>query len=140
MSIGEKTRVSHLGDVPENFIIKNYDPQTEVLKYAKLFITHGGMNSVYESLYYGVPLIVIPLSADQPVIANQVAKIGAGIQLQMSGLTANQLHESVDHVLNQSTYHQAATKMKEFCKNRLDISRLLMRFLNLKDNIISKRT
>ena len=113
MSIGEKTRASELGDIPENFIVKNYVPQTEVLKYAKLFITHGGMNSVHEGLYYGVPLIVIPQSADQPVIAGQVANIGAGIQLQMQGLTANQLRESADHVLNEPSFHKAVVKMKE---------------------------
>ena len=113
MSIGEKIQASDLGDIPENFIVKNYVPQTEVLKYAKLFITHGGMNSVHEGLYYGVPLIVIPQSADQPVIAGQVANIGAGIQLQMQGLTANQLRESADHVLNHPSFHKAAVKMKE---------------------------
>ncbi|MED4206166.1 macrolide family glycosyltransferase [Neobacillus mesonae] len=112
MSIGEKTRASDLGDIPENFIVKNYVPQTQLLKYTKLFITHGGMNSVHEGLYYGVPLIVIPQSADQPVIAGQVAHIGAGIQLQMQGLTANQLRESADLVLNQPSFHEAAAKMK----------------------------
>ncbi|WP_066391106.1 macrolide family glycosyltransferase [Neobacillus mesonae] len=112
MSIGEKTRASDLGDIPENFIVKNYVPQTQLLKYTKLFITHGGMNSVHEGLYYGVPLIVIPQSADQPVIAGQVAHIGAGIQLQMQGLTANQLRESADLVLNQPSFHKAAAKMK----------------------------
>ena len=113
MSIGEKTQASDLGDIPENFIVKNYVPQSELLKYTKLFITHGGMNSVHEGLYYGVPLIVIPQSADQPVIAGQVAKIGAGIQLQMQGLTADQLRESAEHVLNQPSYRIAAVKVKE---------------------------
>lgn len=113
MSIGEKTSLVDLGKIPENFIVKNYVPQTEILKYTKLFITHGGMNSVHESLYYGVPLIVIPQGADQPVIAGQVAAIGAGIQLEMKGLTANQLRESADHLLNQPSFHKEAEKMKE---------------------------
>jgi MGT family glycosyltransferase len=113
MSIGEKAKLSDLGDIPENYIVENYVPQTDVLKYTNLFITHGGMNSVHEGLYYGVPLIVVPQSADQPVIAGQVANIGAGIQLQMQGLTANQLRESADHVLNHPSFHKAAAKMKE---------------------------
>ncbi|GHI00773.1 macrolide family glycosyltransferase [Neobacillus kokaensis] len=113
MSIGEKTQASDLGDIPENFIVKNYVPQTELLKYIKLFITHGGMNSVHEGLYNGVPLIVIPQSADQPVIAGQVANIGAGIQLDMQSLTANQMRESADLVLNQSSFRKVAAKMSE---------------------------
>lgn len=113
MSIGEKVQVVDLGQIPENFIVKNYVPQMEVLKHTKLFITHGGMNSVHEGLYYGVPLIVIPQSADQPVIARQVAHIEAGIQLQMQGLTANQLRETAEHVLKQPLFQKTAAAMKE---------------------------
>ncbi|CAI8939235.1 MULTISPECIES: macrolide family glycosyltransferase [Bacillus] len=112
MSIGEKTQISDLGEIPKNFIVKNYVPQTEVLKYTKLFITHGGMNSTNEGLYYGIPLIVIPQSADQPVIAQQVANLGSGITLQMQELTANQLSETVDHVLRDSSFHKAVADIK----------------------------
>ncbi len=76
MAIGNKTVISDLGEIPENFIVKNYVPQTDILQYTKLFITHGGMNSAHEGLYFGVPLIVIPQSADQPIIAGQVAALG----------------------------------------------------------------
>ncbi|MDR6999102.1 macrolide family glycosyltransferase [Neobacillus niacini] len=113
MSIGEKTQLSELGEIPKNFIVKNYVPQIEVLKYTKLFITHGGMNSTHEGLYFGVPLIVIPQSADQPIIAGQVANIGAGIKLEMQSLTANQLREAADHVLNQPSFHKAVATIRE---------------------------
>lgn len=113
MSIGKQTQLGELGEIPQNFIVKNYVPQTEVLKYTKLFITHGGMNSTNEGLYYGVPLIVIPQSADQPIIARQVANIGAGIQLQMESLTANRLYEAADHVLNHQSFHKAVANIRE---------------------------
>jgi MGT family glycosyltransferase len=113
MSIGGKVQLADLGEIPQNFIVKNYVPQTEVLKDSKLFITHGGMNSTNEGLYYGVPLIVIPQSADQPIIAGQVAKIGAGITLQMQSLTADQLREAADRVLNEPSFHQAVAAIRE---------------------------
>jgi MGT family glycosyltransferase len=113
MSIGKQTPLIDLGEIPQNFIVKKYVPQTEVLKYTKLFITHGGMNSTHEGLYYGVPLIVIPQSADQPIIAGQVANIGAGIKLQMDGLTANQLREAAEHVLNSPSIYKAVSNIKE---------------------------
>ncbi|QIZ06182.1 glycosyl transferase family 1 [Priestia megaterium] len=113
MSIGKQTPLIDLGEIPQNFIVKKYVPQTEVLKYTKLFITHGGMNSTHEGLYYGVPLIVIPQSADQPIIAGQVAHIGAGIKLQMDGLTANQLREAADHVLNTPSFHKAVSNIRQ---------------------------
>ncbi|WP_242309368.1 macrolide family glycosyltransferase [Bacillus cereus group sp. BfR-BA-01331] len=113
MSIGNKTEISDLGNIPKNFIVKNYVPQTELLKYTKLFITHGGMNSTHEGIYNGVPLVVIPQSADQPVIAKQVESLGAGVKLQMQGLTADQLSESVEIVLNNPSCKEAALNLKE---------------------------
>lgn len=113
MSIGNKVQISDLGDIPANFIVKRYVPQPEVLKQAKLFITHGGMNSTNEGLYYGVPLVVLPQSADQPVIAERVAKIGAGLSLQMQSLTASQLRETAEHVLQDPSFKEAAARMGE---------------------------
>ncbi|MBP1963392.1 macrolide family glycosyltransferase [Paenibacillus aceris] len=113
MSIGNRTQISDLGETPKNFIVKNYVSQTDVLQHTKLFITHGGMNSTNEALYYGVPLIVIPQSADQPIIAAQVANIGAGITLQMQSLTADQLRESVDHVLSRTSFEKTVATLSE---------------------------
>jgi MGT family glycosyltransferase len=113
MSVGNRTRMADLGDIPANFIVKPYVPQTEVLQYTKLFITHGGMNSTHEGLYFGVPLIVIPLSADQPIIARRVADIGAGMSLQMQGLTASQLREAVNHVSALSSFKKNAAAISE---------------------------
>ncbi|MNM49932.1 Oleandomycin glycosyltransferase [compost metagenome] len=111
MAIGDRVRISDLGKIPGNFIVDQYVPQTDVLQYAKLFITHGGMNSTHEGLYYGVPLIVIPQSADQPIIAEQVAKAGAGLKLQMQGLTVEELRDAVDHVLSRPSFKEAVTNI-----------------------------
>ncbi|MES5938984.1 MULTISPECIES: macrolide family glycosyltransferase [unclassified Bacillus cereus group] len=113
MSIGNKTKISDLGNIPKNFIVKNYVPQTKLLAYAKLFITHGGMNSTQEGLYNGIPLIVIPQSADQPVIAKQVENLRAGIKLSMKELSEEQLRESVEIVLNNPSFKEAALHLKE---------------------------
>ncbi|MGG2016619.1 macrolide family glycosyltransferase [Bacillus sp. S10(2024)] len=113
MSIGQKVQISNLGDIPKNFIVKNYVPQTEVLKYATLFITHGGMNSTHEGLYYGVPLIVIPQSADQPIVAGRVANIGAGINLSMNSLTADQLRETANQVLHNPSFLKEVGNISE---------------------------
>lgn len=113
LSAGRQTRIEELGDIPANVIVRSYVPQLEVLQHAKLFITHGGMNSVSEGLTYGVPLIVIPQSADQPVVAQQVAKLGAGIQLTQEGLTAQNLREAAEQVLADASIKKACEQIGE---------------------------
>ncbi|GIP51192.1 macrolide family glycosyltransferase [Paenibacillus vini] len=109
--IGDKVGVSDLGEVPGNFIVKNYVPQMEVLQRTNLFITHGGMNSAHEGLYFGVPLIVIPQSADQPIVAEQVARLEAGIAFPMPSLTANKLREAANQVLSHSSFKENVVRV-----------------------------
>jgi len=113
LSIGNQTQLPELGDIPANFIVRNYVPQLEVLQHAKLFITHGGMNSTSEGLYYGVPLIVLPQGSDQPIVARRVAEIGAGIQLNPEGLTAEALRETAEHVLKDASIQAACFEIDE---------------------------
>ncbi|RAV00235.1 macrolide family glycosyltransferase [Paenibacillus sp. YN15] len=113
LSIGDKVAVADLGAIPGNFMVRQSVAQTEILRHTKLFITHGGMNSVHEGLYNGVPMIVIPQSADQPVIAGQAAKVGAGLPLHMQSLTAGQLRQAVDEVLSRPSFREAAAAMRE---------------------------
>jgi MGT family glycosyltransferase len=111
LSVGRQIRIEEFGDIPANFIVRHYVPQLEVLKHAKLFITHGGMNSTSEGLYYGVPLVVLPQSADQPVIGRRVAEIGAGICLNQEGLTAGDLRERAELVFNDASMRKACVEI-----------------------------
>lgn len=74
--------ISYKGDKSENnesnVYIKKYVNQLEILKYADLFITHGGMNSVNEGLYNHVPLCIYPFQAEQDEVANRVVELGCG--------------------------------------------------------------
>ena len=60
MSVGKKTDIVALGQIPANFTVKQYVDQKAVLQQAAVFITHSGMNSVSESLYFGVPMVMFP--------------------------------------------------------------------------------
>jgi len=90
VSIGS-FKTAQLGDIPENFVVRNNVPQITVLKQASLFITHGGMNSVSEAMASGVPMVVIPFVSDQPVNAEQVARLGLGKVLEHRSITAANL-------------------------------------------------
>ncbi|KNY26441.1 macrolide family glycosyltransferase [Pseudobacteroides cellulosolvens] len=104
LSLGGNIEASLLGEIPCNFIVRDFVPQIEILKRASLFITHGGMNSVNEALYHHVPMIVYPQGGDQPIVAMQVEQLGAGICLRNSGLNPRELREAAEKIFKDPTY------------------------------------
>ncbi|WP_162909269.1 macrolide family glycosyltransferase [Aggregatilinea lenta] len=78
LSVGPATDIPALGAIPANFIVRPVVPQLEILRRAAVFVTHGGLNSVHEGLYYGVPLALVPQQVEQTATAYHVADLGAG--------------------------------------------------------------
>ncbi|GAB1531850.1 MULTISPECIES: macrolide family glycosyltransferase [Brevibacillus] len=118
LSCGRETELESLGEhIPPNFIIEPYVPQLEVLQQADAFITHAGMNSTSEALYFYVPLVMIPLSSDQPIVAKRVEELGAGIMLDRGKLTPTALKDALLQVLNESTYKQHAIQVGDSLRN-----------------------
>ena len=113
MSIGEKTNPESLGDIPLNFITAPRVPQLKILQRSDLFISHGGMNSTMESLYFGVPLIVIPQQYEQEITAGRVQELELGIALDKNALTPALLSKSVWQVANTPSYRENAKRMRE---------------------------
>jgi MGT family glycosyltransferase len=74
-------------------------PQTRVLPQVDLVITHGGNNTVTESLYFGKPMVVLPLFWDQYDNAQRVHETGFGVRLDTYGHSREQLTRAVDGLL-----------------------------------------
>ncbi|TDD59960.1 glycosyltransferase [Kribbella antibiotica] len=73
--------------LPDEVITAPYVPQREVLERADVFITHGGYNSVAESIRAATPMLVIPLAVDQPIQATFVTSAGFGTALDPAEVT-----------------------------------------------------
>jgi len=91
--------------------VRNYVPQLDVLRHTDAFITHCGMNSTSEALYFHVPLVMLPMMNDQPIVANRVKELGAGVILDHQTLDASQLRNAVFEVLNNPIYKRNAQKI-----------------------------
>ena len=111
LSVGKKTNISDLGDIPQNFKVYNYVPQLEVLKKTDVFVTHGGMNSSSEALYNNIPLVIVPQFGDQFIVGNRVVELGAGILLPAKDATVAKLQEDMKLLLNDSSYKENAIKL-----------------------------
>lgn len=116
LSIGGELLVDEIGDIPENFIIRNHVPQIDILRRTDVFITHCGMNSTSEALYYEVPLVMLPLMNDQPSIAQRVKELGAGTLLDIKHLSVESLQKAVGEVLSDSSYKENAKKISHSFK------------------------
>ena len=102
----------------DNILLVPHTPQVEILKRAHLFITHAGMNSVSEAVNYGVPIICLPLSGDQPFVAWRVAdELGVGVRLQPDKhLTIDKVKTAIDTILNNPIYRERAHKFSVISK------------------------
>jgi MGT family glycosyltransferase len=86
-------------DLAPNMTGAEFLPQPAILPYVDLVITHGGNNTVTESIHFGKPMIVLPLFWDQYDNAQRVAEVGFGVRLPTYELEAEQLHEAIERLL-----------------------------------------
>jgi MGT family glycosyltransferase len=103
---------AHLPEPPANFIVRERVPQLAILPHVNAVVSHGGHNTVCESLAHGVPLVVTPIRDDQPVVANQVVAAGAGLRLRFGRLGAQALRDAVRRVLDEPTFREAAARVR----------------------------
>lgn len=95
MSVGSQIQIDSLGKIPDNFIVKNHIPQLSLLEKATAFISHGGMNSTQEALYFGVPLVSIPQMEEQEITARRLQELRLGQFLAREEVSVESLREAV---------------------------------------------
>ena len=115
MSVGNQVSVNEFGELPENVSVFSYVDQIAVLEQADVFISHCGMNSVSESLYFGVPLIMVPQTAEQKGVAQRVYELGAGVKLE--GTDVSSILSAVNKIFADSTFKNNAEKIERSFKS-----------------------
>ena len=115
MSVGNLVSVDDFGTLPENISVYSHIDQIAVLEKADIFVSHSGMNSVSESLYFEVPLALLPQTTEQNGVAERVCQLGAGIKINK--LNGKSVLDVVNKILSDSSYKNNATKISYGFKN-----------------------
>lgn len=111
MSVGNLVDINDFGPIPENISVITHVDQIAVLKKADVFVSHCGMNSVSESLYFEVPLVMLPQTTEQKGVAERVLMLGAGIKPDRKDAVS--VLAAVNEILSDNTYKKNATIISE---------------------------
>lgn len=116
LSVGGRISLESLGTAPANILVRTHVPQVELLTKTTVFVTHGGMNSVSESLFSAVPMVVIPQMSEQEIVGRRVEELGAGAFLRKEDVTAERLRSSVESVLADDRFAGQARALSQSLK------------------------
>jgi UDP:flavonoid glycosyltransferase YjiC (YdhE family) len=101
-----------LGEPADHILVRSRVPQLELLEHLDAVVCHAGHNTVCESLWHGVPLVVAPIRDDQPIVAGQVVDAGAGVRVRFGRVTASLLTSAIEAVLaEEGGYRLAAERI-----------------------------
>src|SRR5262245_47905694 len=108
ISLGGGQDPAVLADLPGNPIVVGYAPQLDLIRHSALTISHGGLNTVLESLACGVRTVVLPVTYDQPGVGARVEYAGVGRSIPIARLTLKRLRVAVRTVLEDPAYRVRA--------------------------------
>jgi MGT family glycosyltransferase len=106
-----------LDGAPRTFIMRRFVPQLALLRRADLLITHGGMNSVNEGLYFGCPMVVVPQRGDQHLVGARVAELGAGLAIAAPRMTPESLRSAARKILSNASFRDEAKLLGQSLRN-----------------------
>ncbi|XP_065355745.1 UDP-glycosyltransferase UGT5-like [Calliphora vicina] len=103
-----------------NILYKKWMPQDDILAHRniKLFITHAGKGGVAEAQYHGVPMVALPVFADQHGNAKKMVAAGYGRDVELMTLTEESLNEAVLEVLTNPQYKENVHKFSKLYRDR----------------------
>ncbi|OUL36107.1 glycosyl transferase family 1 [Nostoc sp. T09] len=99
--------------LPGSPLVVEYAPQPDIMAKASLTITHAGMNTTLDSLSYGVPLVAIPITFEQPGTGARICSTVVGEVLSLPKLSVSKLRSTIEQVLTTHSYRKNAQKIQQ---------------------------
>ncbi|XP_070532750.1 UDP-glucuronosyltransferase 2A2-like [Ptychodera flava] len=112
------------GQIPNNLgnntKLAKWIPQNDLLGHpkTKAFVTHGGLNGIYQGIFHGVPMVTIPLYGDQHDNAANMVSKGVSVDLKIGSMTSDELYKAIKTVIDESSYKENAIRLSRIHKDR----------------------
>lgn len=113
VTVGREIDPRELGPQPPNVRVTNFAPQGALLPHCDVVVCHAGSGSVIGALALGVPLVLLPLGADQPLNADRCQALGVARVLDPSTARHDDLGRAVLDVLQDSRFRTAAERIRD---------------------------
>ncbi len=113
VTVGRDIDPAELGPQPAHVRIEGYVPQALLLPRCDLVVCHGGSGSTMGALAHGLPLVLLPLGADQPLNAARCETLGVGVALDVITATPHQIRDAAVAVLGDPGYRIAAERLRD---------------------------
>jgi UDP:flavonoid glycosyltransferase YjiC (YdhE family) len=104
------------GKPPANVQYLGTTAHDEVFDRSAAVVTHGGWGTVSRALVRGLPLVLVPITGDQPYVAQRCAALGLGISVAAESVTADDLRAAVREILHDPAYREAAAGLAAECR------------------------
>jgi UDP:flavonoid glycosyltransferase YjiC (YdhE family) len=111
-TVGRALDPEVLGAQPPNVHVERYVPQAQLLPRCSLVVSHGGSGSVIGALAHGVPMVVLPIGADQPRNARRCEGLHVARVVEALEATPDRVREAASEVLADPTYRLNAERIR----------------------------
>ncbi|XP_069741487.1 2-hydroxyacylsphingosine 1-beta-galactosyltransferase-like isoform X2 [Narcine bancroftii] len=103
-----------------NTKLMEWIPQNDLLGHrnVKAFLSHGGLNGIYESIYHGIPVVGIPFFGDHYDIMTRVHAKGMGIYLPWNTMTTEDIYQALTTVTTDPRYKKQAMHLSKLFRDQ----------------------
>ncbi len=113
VTVGRSIDPDRFGPQPDNVHVERYVPQTVLLPHCDLVVNHGGSGSVIGALAHGLPLVVLPMGADQLPNAQRCVQLGVGVTLDAVRVTPRSIRDTTSALLRDAHAREAAERIRD---------------------------
>lgn len=113
VTVGRHIDPAEFGPQPDHVRIEQFIPQAQLLPHCDAVVSHGGSGSVIGALAHGLPMVLIPMGADQPLNGGRCEALGVGRVLDAVEATPEMIGEAVRVVLGDAGYREAAERLRD---------------------------